>query len=64
MHPPLQKCPKKAKQVKVRYELQLTDRQKCDEFVEAMETLLQIPAPTDDSTDSEVIEYMRMIEQH
>ena len=64
VHPPLQKCPKKMKQVKVRYELQLTDRQKCDEFVEAMETLLHVPAPTDDSTDAEVIEYMRKLEQH
>jgi Ulp1 family protease len=64
VQPPLQKCPKSGKVQKVRYELQLTDSQKCDEFTEAMESLLDIPVPTDDSTDEEVIAYMHKLEQH
>ena len=64
VHPPLQRCPKTPRVQKVRYELHLTDRQKCDEFTEAMETLLEIPTPTDESSDEEVIAYMHKIEQH
>ena len=64
VHPPLQKCPKARPAQKVRYELHLTDKQKCDEFVESMETLLDLTAPTDDMTDEDVMEYMRRIEQH
>jgi hypothetical protein len=64
VHSPLQQSPKSAKVQKVRYELHLTDKQKCDEFLEAMETLLELPAPNDDNTDDEVVAYMHKIEQH
>ena len=66
VHEPHQNCPKQNRPQKVRYELRLTDKHKhkCDEFVEAMEALLLVPKPTDMSTDEEVLDYMRMLEDH
>ena len=64
VHEPRQSCPKRTRPQKVRYELRLTDRHKCDEFAEAMEALLLLPKPTDESTDEEVMDYMRMLEDH
>ena len=64
VHEPRQSCPTSKPQQKVRYELRLTDKHKCDEFREAMETLIALPAPTDESTDEEVINYMQGLEEH
>ena len=61
---PRQNCPKQYKPQKLRYELRLTDKHKCDEFAEAMETLLLLPKPTDESTYEEVLDYMRILEEH
>ena len=64
VHEPLQSCPKQVRTQKVRYELRLTDKQKCDEFTEAMEAMIQLPTPNDSNTDEEIIEYMRHLETH
>ena len=62
VHQPLHRCPVPSVPQKVRYELRLSDRHKCEEFTESMEALLALPSPTDASTEEEILEYMRHIE--
>ena len=63
--PAAQKVPKAAEARKVRWELYLTDKGKCDGFVERMEEFEQtIPKPTDESSMEEVFDYMQKMHTH
>ncbi len=63
--PAAQEVPREVETRKVRWELDHTDKRKCDGFVERMEDFEHsTPGPTEESTMEEVFEFMQMMQTH
>ena len=62
---PAQPTPRKTEMTKVRWELRLTDRTKCDEYTEAMEKFeKETDPPCEESSIDEIFLYMEKLHSH
>ena len=62
---PAQPTPRKPEMTKVRWELRLTDRAKCDEYTEAMEDFEnEIEPPQADTSIDDIFKYMEKLHSH